>query len=251
MTRLSTAAVLASLVLAAAPLQASVIYATGFESPAFSLGGINGQDGWSTFNTPAASTVQNTVAASGTQALRVDGTPTGQHGAYYSTGTGATSLLLSADILLSSASDQSGWQFAGLGPGLAGFVGGFDITGTTIQAITAGFPVIGTLARDVWNHFDLYFDFDLQQTTIVLNGSTLASGLAFCGDNGPCAGANVAALGTIIFDSFGSGLDAGYMDNFSLSTVPEPGTLALVGAALLGATRSLRRVRPAGTSQRD
>jgi hypothetical protein len=242
---------LAWLALAATPLHAGVIYATGFESPAFSVGTIQGQDGWSTFNSPAASTVQNTVAAAGTQAVRVDGSVGGQHGAYYSTGTAAASLLLSADLLLSSASSQSAWQFAAIGPGLVGFAGGFNIiNGTTIQAITAGFPVIGTLARDVWNHLDIYLDFDLQQTTIVLNGSTLASGLAFCGDNGPCAGASVAALGTILFDSFGSGQDAGYMDNLSLSTVPEPGTLALVGAAVLGAMQSRRRLRAAAAPKR-
>jgi hypothetical protein len=250
MFRQSIACLPVCLALMAASAHAGVIYATGFESPTFSLGQVNGQDGWAAFGSPGAGTVQNTVAASGTQALRVDGSVGSQSGPYYTTTTAATSLLVSADLLISSASTQSSWQFAGLGAGLIGFAGGIDISGTSIQSITAGYPVIGTLQRDVWNHIDLYFDFDLQQTTIVLNGSTLAAGVAFCGDNGPCTGAPVTSLRTVIFDSFGGGQDAGYLDNFSISTVPEPGTLALVCAALMVATHA-RRGRAGQAARRD
>jgi hypothetical protein len=51
----------------------------------------------------------------------------------------------------------------------------------------------------------------------------------------------VAALGTVLFDSFGGGEDLGYLDNFSLSTVPEPATLALVGSSLLALGFQRRR----------
>lgn len=243
MKRLVTIAAVCLLGQSLVPAYADVVYATGFESPSFVTGGIAGQDGWLSYNSPAASTIQNTVVASGAQAARVDGSVGGQHGPYYSTTTTATSLVLSADILLTSSAASSGWQFAGLGAGLIGFAGGIDVFGTTIQAITAGFPVIGTLALDVWNHVDIFLDFDAQATSIALNGTTLASGLAFCGDNGPCAGATVSSLRTVIFDSFGAqgAADAGYLDNFSISTVPEPSTLALVGLALLGGVGASRR----------
>src|SRR6266850_349247 len=54
-----------------APVNATVLYATGFESPTFVTGPIAGQDGWGVFGPSAASQVQTGFVASGTQALGV------------------------------------------------------------------------------------------------------------------------------------------------------------------------------------
>jgi hypothetical protein len=78
---------------------------------------------------------------------------------------------------------------------------------------------------------------------VKLDGATLATGLAFCGNNhGNCNGAPVTTMGWDLFDSFGGGNDLGAMDNFSISTTtPEPGTLGLLGSGLLVGIGIVRR----------
>ena len=56
--------------------------------------------------------------------------------------------------------------------------------------------VIGTLKRDTWHHVDQVVNYSLQTYAVKLDGTTLASGLAFCGNNsGTCNGAMVTAMG--------------------------------------------------------
>jgi hypothetical protein len=84
-------------------------------------------------------------------------------------------------------------------------------------AITSGFPVVGTLTRDSWHHFDVVLDYVSQTFTLKLDGSTLATDLPFCGSNSGCTGAPVAEFGWALFNTFGNGNDSGYMDNFSIA----------------------------------
>jgi hypothetical protein len=91
-------------------------------------------------------------------------------------------------------------------------------------------------------------DYATQTYAVELDGATLASGIAFCGNNfGNCNGAAVTSLGWALFDSFGGtgGNDLGVFDNFSIATVPEPATITLLGAGLLGLGLLRRRRHPA------
>ena len=82
---------------------------------------------------------------------------------------------------------------------------------------------------------------------MVLDGSSLASGLAFCGDNGPCLGSGATSYSDLLFDTFGGQhSDAGYLDNVLVQStpgVPEPSTwaLSILGFAALGG--ALRRAQ--------
>lgn len=241
----------------------TVLYSTSFENPPFTTGPIAGQDGWNVFG-PGISTVENSFADTGSQAVFVDGgTPT-QSGPYHSDFSTGPLVDVSADLAIFTSSTQSEWQFAGLGSGLAPFFGGIDILpNNDILAITNGFPIIGIFPRatafnsTAWHQVVLLFNIPAQTYNISLDGVTLDSNVPFCGDNGPCVGAPVAAYSDGFFDSFGQSTfggtpgtnDSGYMDNYSVTNVtptPEPSMLPLViglTAICIGLRRRLSSAR--------
>jgi|HubBroStandDraft_6_1064221.scaffolds.fasta_scaffold01041_4 hypothetical protein len=223
-------------------MHAGTIYSTGFENPPFTLGPLAGQDGWQVFG-PTFVDVQSNVVYAGSQAVWVDGSAASQSGPYHSDFSTGPLVGLSAYIYLGSSSTQSSWQFAGLGSGLFPFIGGIDTNPSTnnIALITAGFPVVGTLSRDTWHNVYFVFDFTTQQYNFWLDGTQLGTNVPFCGDNGPCLGEHVSSYGTGFFDTFGGGNDSGYMDNYSVSSVPEPSSIALFGSGILGLAAVLKR----------
>lgn len=133
---------------------ASVVYGTGFENPPFTLGSLNGQNGWATFGN-ANVVVQNVVVKSGLQAVEIDAGTT-QSGALHfdSPGTGVI-VSLQADIYLASSSNETAWQF-----GVYNGFGGINILPNgTLQILTPGFPVTGPLVnRDVWNNYRIDYN---------------------------------------------------------------------------------------------
>jgi hypothetical protein len=108
---------------AASAAHAGTLYSTGFENPPFILGDLSGQDGWSVFG-PTTVLVENTLVQSGLQAVSVDGSAASQSGPYHSDFSTGPLIELTAGIYIASSSSQSEWQFAGLGSGLAPFLGG-------------------------------------------------------------------------------------------------------------------------------
>lgn len=239
---------------------ADVIYSTGFESPTFTADTtIAGQDGWSIFNSGSSiDNIENTFPPpfAGAQAAGVLPSGTEQSGIYRTDTATGPLIDLNAEIYIASTglSQESDWQFAATGEVslLTPFIGGINLvpdTGSvdTIDAITAGGPSIGSFSLNNWNDVDLLFNFTTQTYTISLNGTVLASNLAFCGDNNTCAGEPVTeGAFSSFFDVFAtaSSNDLGAIDNLSLSSaVPEPATYGLTGIALLAGALLRRRRR--------
>jgi hypothetical protein len=233
----------------------SVIYSIGFEPQTYTAGNnINGTDGWGEFNpTDSFDAVQTTFVKTGAQAAWVIPVTTSvvQTGMFHSDSTTGPLLDLSAYIYLASSSFQNEWQVAGLGAGLTPFIGGIDVfADNSIHLITAGFTSAGVFSKDVWNHVDFLFNMTAQTYSFPLNGVSVATGVAFCGDNGPCTTPGVvSSYGSSFFDVFATahanaGDDLGAIDNLNLSTVgttPEPGSILFIasGLAFLAARRRL------------
>ena len=228
-----------------------IIFATGFEPPTYAPGNIVGQDGWAEFNaTDSFDAVQTTLVKSGSQAAWVIPVKSSivQTGMYHSDSTTGPLINLSADIFLASSSAQNEWQFAGLGAGLTPFLGGIDVfADNSIHLITSGFTPVGTFSRDVWNHVDFIFNMTTQKYSFSLNGASIATGVAFCGDNGPCTGgATINTYGSSIFDVFATlnSNDLGAIDNFNLSvnSTPEPSSILLFASGLALMAARYRRL---------
>jgi hypothetical protein len=250
--RLKALMIAATLTIATAPAYGSTIFATGFEGPSYTLGNLTGQDGWSMFG-PTTATVQSAVVKSGSQAVAVAGSgASGQSGPYRSNASSAQLIELSADIFLTDTNNNGSWQFAGLGAGLIGFIGGVNVSSVGgINLITNGFTAVGPVfTRDAWHNLSFTFDFAAQKYSFTFDGVLTASDIAFCGANATCPGASGLAYGTQIFDTFGgSHSDIGYIDNLSVTAleanaVPEPTTSVLLATGLaLGLVARRRRRR--------
>ena len=233
------------------PVSAQTLYSTGFENPPFTTGPIAGQDGWQVFGTSGAIQIENMKADSGSQAVEaIPALDTGQTGPYHIDSTSAGMVDLSADLYIASSSNPSKWQFGGLGATLTPFLGGMDVyPDGTIHTISTGYPMVGTWTYNTWNHVDLRFDVTHQTYSLLINGSLIAGNIADCGDNSTCTGGQTSNYGAGIFDTFGTEAnnDIGYMDNFSVTIVPEASsvTLFLLGVSGGLVVKPLRRlIRP-------
>ena len=111
----------------------------------------------------------------------------------------------------------------------------------------AGLPLLGQLGSfdgTAWHHIDLLLDMATQTYNLSLDGTLLGSNLAFCGSNAGCSGAVVPRYGDGFFDSFGTGNDSGYMDNYRVANatpVPEPTSLSMIAAGLVFGLGLFRR----------
>lgn len=226
------------------PAHAGIIYQTGFESPTFTVGPLAGQDGWNVFSgggTPNAVTVETAVADSGSQAVEVNTVlASGQTGPYRydPTSPSDTIVTMQADVMLTSSSVQTSWQFAGITPALQ-FMGGFNVLSDgTLQIITSGFPATApVIARDVWNEWQVVYNFGSQSFDIFVNDSLVAADEPFLTTS--------STFGEGLFDTFNAagGNDKGYLDNYSITSVPEPGSLVLLGSSMLLLLGVARRSR--------
>ncbi len=222
------------------------VYQTGFEPLAFSTGNLHGQDSWSTWGIASRVTVQDAVAKSGLQAVKIDRSyhdTAAYEGAIRGYGYDALNqvITLRIDALLTAPANQqySHWTVLDAWFGDEFVHINVDWTGQ-IYVCNLG-PIrhdtSAWITRNAWNSFQQVLDFRSRIATVYYNGAEIYSG-AFGGSSNVVE--SVAFAGQWDYTD-----DIGYFDNFSMrSDVPEPSAVGLVslaiGAVLLGCWRRRR-----------
>ncbi|WZO99763.1 PEP-CTERM sorting domain-containing protein [Isosphaeraceae bacterium EP7] len=228
---------------------AGVLYETGFEPPTFTPGLFPGQDGWFAGLGPDAATISTALPKDGLQSVRIDGSElqefSGFHFGSYARplnydplASGTPIVVLSSDINLTGTESAT----CGLSVGLSAVLNGEFVAnilfgvqgqnGTLVSYISNmdGFSINGpAYTFGEWANVTAVFDFANRTATGYFNGQLIGEVTFTAGiDEGIPAmnialGSSAPIPGTI-----------GYVDNFSLIAVPEPGTLLMLGIGILG-----------------
>jgi len=252
LSRLLPAALTLTAALATAPAMANVVLASdnfnGYS--AGSISGANGGTGWAGAWAGTASANANTLRITS----NADGVASRQLDAAIN-----SNVLISFDMQFSAGTISNNdflglWFGTNTGPNIglkANCGGGSACTndlfvrtsgtdaGGNAQNITVGttYTLLGYLQKtggsNVYNRFDLWVNPTAQEW------STLTGADAF--DTGA---SSISSFSTIGFRSANlSANDTLRIDNLTISAIPEPGTLALLGLALTGLAAATRRRR--------
>jgi hypothetical protein len=212
-------------------VRASTIYQTGFESPTYSVGALNGQDGW---GAPSQVTVQNTTVFAGAQAATFNATGvTGQSIAghalsYDSVGNPEARVDVTGEFFLSPTGTGTNWDVVGL-LGNAGFIGQLLVIGSSNVTLGLANTAVGNVAvsKGVWNQFDMVLDYSTDTQSAYVNGTFVGQG-AFA-----TASTTLGSYGFGVNSA--PGTDTFSLDNLDITAAPAPlPSSAVMGLALLG-----------------
>lgn len=229
---------------------AAVVYSTGFEGPAFSTGGIDGQNGWFV-DSPNTSffTVSNAQARSGTQAARLVASTTGANSGWAwwdplnvdPLGSGSPVVQISWSQLITSP--QGGTASSG-GFGIdifddsVAFMGRVQTSGATgqllVEAGTLGFFNTGVVLNDnTWYDLRIVMDFTTATYDVYVGNTLAASAFPFTPGTGVIGDVDLRK------NQQAAAFDSAYFDNLRIETfVPAPSAaLALGGLGLMGLRR--------------
>jgi len=224
-----------------APASAGVIYQTGFESPTYTVGGLNGQDGWTNSTVPI---VQTANVFSGTQAVQYSATGLSAqdyaiHSLTYNALTDSNQIVIGQiEMEISNTGTASG-QDAILFRANGGLLVGHIEVGLNRKAFMANLTTtIGgsvSVPLGVWNLYTFSMNFQTQQFTAFVNDQLIGT-LPFSN--------TYTSLSVVQFGLHDSpGTDSTFYDNLSIASVPEPSTLLLFATSagiLLLRRRSFR-----------
>ena len=220
-----------TLLLAASPLQAQVVYQTGFEIPTFLPGNLTGQDGWTSTDlppTPGRAVVENSLADQSFQAVRIDAS-TATQSAWFWKPVNFAVQTRSAPII----EITWGMFIDNTLPPSAGW--GLDVYDTTAPVpnrVTAMFVnssnnvemwngssmtiLNSTVTRNAWHHFRMDINYGFaRRANLFIDGQLVAQNLFLS-----------SGITTILGDADlylidGGGQDSAYYDNFSITALAD------------------------------
>ncbi len=240
-TRNRVAAFLCGLALASAPSYAlaEVLYSTSFEAPEFMEGPLGSQGGWEySFGTDPV--VTSAFSRTGDQSLVVSGTGAfGQNQLLGPFSTSKPQISIEYSLYLDESSDWSNtfitWGFSAPGT----FLGQIPVRNGSEAVLRPAdenlFPT--PIELGTWIDLELVFDFSSQTQEGFVNGLSIGS-TAFPNP------ATELTVGQLFFTNFDENDITFYVDDLSITAVPEPSTfwlLSLGGVGLIG-FRLRRRV---------
>lgn len=220
------AIVAAAISVLATESNAALIYSTGFEPPTYTTGSLSGQDGWTGF-----ASVQSTSAASGNQALQIHYT-----GSTFAPATHLLATPTAGQIITIEADLRIHYPMQAQGDGVAvltvvgdsGTIGRFGYILGHYRFGNMTFNVYGDplAPNDTWHHFVFEMNFPMQTISATFNGTSLGT-LPIINAVAPTTLSSIR----ISANQASFPLDA-YFDNITITSIPEPGSLALLGLAL-------------------
>ena len=221
--------------------RAGLVYETGYEPPAYSVGALTGQDGWSADGTPLGQ-VQTGTVKSGTQAVVFDAglVPGGQYlafrGVAYNSVGNPEQLVHLRHSMFVESTGSTNWNPISA-ESTAGFIGQVIWFWDNTVFLGLADSIVGNVpvAPGQWHVFDLFLDYENQSQRAFVDN-------VFVG-MGPFA--SPATDLEVWFGINGTGgSNRAFFDDLSVTTavIPAPGAL-LLGIIGVGCVSRLRRHR--------
>ena len=241
-------------------LHAAVVYATGFEAPAFNTAQlIDGQDGWTSRMGSNAGVISSNQPASGSQALEFRASDLPQFGFGFNLETvrrfldfdavaaGSRGVTVAVDVRLNAVQLQDDLVeaiFSTIDPTFQDY-GQMQISADGhlyIYGSQFSDTYVGAVSLNVYHRLAMSIDFISRETTFAVDNldlvtfafdSSLQSHVFRAGSLHMAAPTDPQLADPALYTS--------YFDNFEVQTISEPTSIALVASALLLALASLRR----------
>jgi len=222
----------------------------GFEAPAYSLGALQGSNGWVQIGSGGTATVESTEKFSGSQAVQVNRAANSDArwlvpvSGYPELPNKIIQISWDMKVLQNPSSAAGAYgPFFGVeaydGPkgSPALLFGSLGVDAKTLEVLyqeeVTGYLVpvpAGTKVNTDWNHFSISLDFTSHQYSAYLNGSLtplVTTGFVDGSSLNSFTDADISALAAGYDPVSQAFTGTAYYDNFQVQQVPEPGSLAM------------------------